>query len=69
MALDLVAGGDHVARHCSPAIDELREQMSEFGYGKDTSLSMMGRSDLDAIGGTVFSSIFQAEPLDFYPAR
>lgn len=67
MELDLMAGGDHVARHCSPAIDELRKQMSEFGYGKDTSLSVMGRSDLYAIGGTVFSSIFQAEPLDFYP--
>ncbi len=41
--------------------------MSEFRFGTDTSLSTMGRSDLDAIGGTVFSSIFRAEPLDFYP--
>ena len=60
MALDLVAGGDRAARHCSPAIAELRQQMSEFGHGKDTALSTMGRADLDAIGGTVFASIFHA---------
>ena len=67
MALDLVVGGDRAARHCSPAIAELRQQMSEFGYGKDTALSTMDRADLDAIGGTVFASIFHAEPLDFFP--
>ena len=67
MALDLVAGGDRAARHCSPAIAELRQQMSEFGYGKDTALSTMGRADLDAIGGTVFASIYHAKPLDFFP--
>jgi hypothetical protein len=41
--------------------------MSEFGYGKDTALSTMGSADLDAIGGTVYASIYHAEPLDFYP--
>jgi hypothetical protein len=67
MALDLVAGGDRAARHSSPAIAELRQKMSEFGHGKDTTLSTMGRADLDAIGGTVYASIYHAEPLDFYP--
>jgi hypothetical protein len=67
MALDLVAGGERAARHCSPAVAELRQQMSEFGHGKDTALSTMGRADLDAIGGTIYSSIFSAEPLDLYP--
>ena len=67
MALDLVAGGDRAARHCSPAIAELRQQMSEFGHGKDTTLSTMGRADLRWLGGTVYSSIYSAEPLDFFP--
>ena len=67
MALDLVAGGDRAARHCSPAIAELRQQMSEFGHGKDTTLSTIGHDDLSRLGGTVFASIFDAEPLDFYP--
>ena len=67
MALDLVAGGDRAARHCSPAVAELRQQMSEFGHGKDTTLSTMGRSDLDATGGTIYSSIFSAQPMDFFP--
>jgi hypothetical protein len=67
MALDLVAGGDRAARHFSPAVAELRQQMSEFGYGRDTSLCTMGRADLDAIGGTVYASIYHAEPLDFFP--
>jgi hypothetical protein len=67
MALDLVAGGDRAARHCSPAVAELRSQMSEFGYGKDTTLSAMGRADLRVIGGTICSSIDSAEPLDLYP--
>ena len=60
MALDLVAGGDHAARHCSPAVAELRQQMSEFGHGKDTILSTIGHDDLVEIGGTVFASIFGA---------
>jgi hypothetical protein len=67
MALDLVVGGDRASRHCSPAVAELRQQMSEFGHGKDTALSTMGRTDLDAIGGTVYASIYHAEPLDFFP--
>ena len=67
MALDLVVGGDRAARHCSQAIAELRQQMSEFGFGKDTALSTVDRADLDAIGGTVYASIFHAEPLDFFP--
>jgi hypothetical protein len=67
MALDLVAGGERAARHCSPAIAELRQQMSEFGHGKDTTLSTIGHDDLSRLGGTVFASIFDAEPLDFYP--
>ena len=67
MALDLVAGGDRAARHSSSAIAELRQQMSEFGYGKDTTLSTISRDDLSRLGGTVFASIFHAEPLDFYP--
>jgi hypothetical protein len=67
MALDLVAGGERAARHCSPAVAELRQQMSEFGHGKDTSLSAIGRADLDAIGGTIYSSIYSAEPMDFFP--
>ena len=67
MALDLVAGGDRASRHCSRVIAELRQQMSEFGHGKDTTLSTIGHDDLSRLGGTVFASIFHAEPLDFYP--
>jgi hypothetical protein len=67
MALDLIAGGERAALHCSPAVVELRSQMSEFGHGKDTTLSAMGRADLDVIGGTICSSIYSAEPLDLYP--
>ena len=67
MALDLVVGGDRAARHCSQAIAELRQQMSEFGFGKDTALSTVDRADLDAIGVLVDASIFHAEPLDFFP--
>ena len=67
MALDLVAGGDRAARHFSPAIAELRQQMSEFGYGKDAALATMGRVDLDTMGGTIFASVGHAGPLDFYP--
>ena len=37
--------------------------MSEFGYGAVSDT----QPDLDAIGGTVYSSIFHAEPLDFFP--
>jgi hypothetical protein len=66
MALDLVAGGDRAARHFSPAIAELRQQMSEFGYGKDSTLSTMGRVDLDKMGGTIFSSVGRARPFDFF---
>jgi hypothetical protein len=43
MALDLIVGGDRAARY-SPAIADLRKQMSEFGYGKGTMLSTMGRA-------------------------
>jgi hypothetical protein len=67
MALHLIAGGERAAWHCSPAVAELRRQMSEFGFGNDTALSTMGRADLDAIGGSLFTSIFAAEPLDFFP--
>jgi hypothetical protein len=67
MALDLVAGGDRAARHCSTAIAELRQQMSEFGHGKDEVLSTMGRADLDKMGGTIFASVGRARPLDFFP--
>jgi hypothetical protein len=67
MALDLVAGGDRAARHSSPAIAELRRQMSEFGYGKDKVLSTMGRADLDKMGGTLFASVGRARPFDFFP--
>jgi hypothetical protein len=67
MALDLVAGGDRAACHFSPAIAELRQQMSEFGYGKDTALSTMGRADLDKMGGTLFASVGRARPFDFFP--
>jgi hypothetical protein len=41
--------------------------MSEFGHGKDTALSTRGRADLNAMGGTIFASIYHAEPLDLYP--
>lgn len=67
MAIDLVAGGERAERHHSPAIVELRERMSEFGYGKATALNTVGHDHLSRLGGTVFASIFHAEPLDFYP--
>jgi hypothetical protein len=67
IALDLVVGGERAARHFSPSIAELRQRMSEFGFGKDAALCTMGRADLDAIGGTVYASIYRAEPLDFFP--
>ena len=66
-ALDLVVGGERAARHRSPAVAELRRQMSEFAFGEDTTLTIAGRADLDAIGGTVYASIYHAEPLDFFP--
>jgi hypothetical protein len=55
MALDLVSGGERSARHTSPAIADLRQRMSEFGFGKDTTLTTMGRGDLGAIGGTIYA--------------
>ena len=67
IALDLVVGGERAARHRSPAVAELRRQMSEFGFGEDTTLTVAGRANLDAIGGTVYASIYHAEPLDFFP--
>ena len=67
VALDLVDGGDRAARHSSPFVAELRSKMSEFRHGVDQQLSTMGRSDLEAIGGTVYSSIYHSEPLDFFP--
>jgi hypothetical protein len=67
MALDLVNGGDRRTRHRSPAIAELRKQMSEFRFGKDSALTTIGRADLEKIGGTIFVSIYHAEPLDLYP--
>ena len=67
MALDLVAGGDQAARHCSPDVAELRSRMSEFGHGKDHDLTTIGRADLDKIGGTLFASVGRARPLDFFP--
>jgi len=41
--------------------------MSEFGFGKDAALTTMDRDDLEKIGGTIFSSIYHANPLDLYP--
>ena len=67
MALDLVAGGDRAARHYSPAIAELRQQMSEFGDGKDATLSTMGRADLDKMGGTLFRLCRACEAIRLLP--
>lgn len=46
---------------------ELRQRISEYGFGRDQDLSTMGRCDLNALGGTVFASIFDAKPFDFMP--
>jgi hypothetical protein len=66
-ALDLVNGGDRVKRRSPHLVQELRQQMSEFGCGRDQTLTAMGRCDLNAIGGTIYASIYHAEPLDFFP--
>jgi hypothetical protein len=47
--------------------ERLRQSMTEFGMGRDQTLTTMGRSDLSALAGTVFSSIFEANPFDFMP--
>ena len=44
---------------------QLREQMSEFGFGRDKSLSTMGHTDLHAMAGTIFTSIYEAAPFEF----
>jgi hypothetical protein len=46
---------------------QLREQMSEFGFGRDKKLSTMGHTDLHAMAGTLFTSIYEREPFEFMP--
>jgi hypothetical protein len=62
-ALDLVNGGNRVIGRFPHLAKKLRDQMSEFNHGKLHELA----PDLAAIGGTVYASIFHAEPLDFFP--
>ena len=67
MALDLVAGGDRAARHCSPAIAELRQQMSEFGHGRDQlSARWTAPISMRSVARST-PAIDSAEPLDFFP--
>jgi hypothetical protein len=68
-ALDLVNRGNRVIGQFPELATTLRQQMSEFRYGKDHCLMTLGRSDLDAIGGTIFASVGRAAPLDFFPLR
>jgi hypothetical protein len=46
---------------------ELRQQMTEFGRGRDQTLTTMGRDDLNTMAGTIFTSIFASTPFDFMP--
>ena len=62
-ALDLVSGGDRVIGQFPHLADELRKQLSEFGYGTVSDR----KPNLDAIGGSLFTSIYHAEPLDVFP--
>lgn len=60
-ALDLVSGGDRVVGQFPQLANELRQQMSEFRRASNA------HPDLSSIGGTVYSSVYRAEPLDFFP--
>jgi hypothetical protein len=68
-ALDLIGGTEQVGGGVNIHGALLRKKMPEFGYGRDTTLSTMGRTDLSAMGGTIFASIFSAKPLDFMPLQ
>ena len=61
-ALDLVNGGNQVIGQFPELVIELRQQMSEFGHGRK-----LGALDLSGVGGTVYRSIYHAEPLDIFP--
>ncbi len=61
-ALDLLNGGNRVIGRFPELVTKLRQQMSEFGHGR-----VQGELDLSSIGGTVYRSIYHAQPLDFFP--
>ena len=63
-ALDLVNGSERVLGRAPHLAADLRRQMTEFGRGRDESLSAMGRADLHAMGGTLFASIYSREPFE-----
>lgn len=65
--LDLVNGREVSDFRFSNLARNLREHMSEFGHGRDETLTTMGRADLSGMAGTVFTTIFAAEPFDFMP--
>lgn len=66
-ALALINGFPPRIGPLSSLAQNLHQQMSEFGRGRDQTLTTMGRTDLDAMAGTIFTSIFASTPFDFMP--
>jgi hypothetical protein len=62
-ALDLINGRDHVLSRFPDLANTLRAQMSELRVAHNPASPV----DLKGIGGTMYLSIFHAEPLDFFP--
>ena len=65
--LGLVNGSQCSTLRFKALAQDLRARMSEFGRGRDETLTAMGRVDLNRMAGTVFTSIFAATPLDYVP--
>jgi hypothetical protein len=65
--LDLVNGAAWTTDRLAFLAQDLRQRMSEFGRGRDQTLTAMGRADMSAMAGTVFTSIFTATPFDYMP--
>jgi hypothetical protein len=66
-ALTLINGFPPTSGPLASLAQELRQQMTEFGRGRDQTISTMGRTDLNAMAGTIFTSIFASRPFDFMP--
>jgi hypothetical protein len=66
-ALDLLNGTDPADGQAATLAPELRQKMSELGFGRDPKLSVSEKVDLNALGGTVFTSIFDAEACEVMP--
>jgi hypothetical protein len=65
--LDLINDASRTTVRFACLAKDMRQQMSEFGRGRDETLTAMGRDDLDAMAGTLFTSIFEPTPFDYMP--